>query len=167
MNNDAYLFLLFARYTQKEYILFDVIVFMIASIDSMEHIIIYLQNGDLVKLEHEILEGILVHSNKSDGDGIIYLSINDSKRSESGSGISVNDGKYKNVNDNFSMELFFGTENYRTLGAFGKLVLGQGANNDRKVDVIDWSKLNSTHRCEMEQLEFYHESRVNIPEIYY
>lgn len=139
---------------------------MIGSIASNADIMVYLQEGDLERLANERLEGIIIRSHKLKSQGIFYFSIDESLKNLNGFGIGIDDSNYWGVKNNFSLKLFISMEYYTTLCDKGKLGIRHRLSDGSHIDVCDWSKLDSMELNNMEQIQFYHDNKDKIPDIY-
>jgi hypothetical protein len=136
---------------------------MIAGIDYQADITLYLEAEEVKKLGSQRLEGVLVKVQKPKRQGTIYLSVNDARRNENGSGIGINDKGYWGVQEDFCIEVFMGTGQYKVLRERGRIGLRQRMLDGSKVNIYDRSRLNGIDVTVAENLEFYRDNKERLP----
>ncbi|MFC1753873.1 hypothetical protein ACFL96_10880 [Thermoproteota archaeon] len=136
---------------------------MIGSIDHDCDIMVYLQPDEVGRLADSTLEGVLVKWNHPKRQGKLFLSVDDKRSMENGSGIGVDDNDYWGKKDDFEVKLFMATHWYKELKGRGIVGLRQRMLDGSKVHVYDVTKIETLQASGAEHLEFYVENRDRLP----
>lgn len=136
---------------------------MIGGIDHQADIDLYLDAGEISRLSHSRIEGVLVKSHLPKRQGTVSISVNDLRKMENGFGIGINDKKYWGIQDGFHIEVFIGSEWYRVLAAKGSVGTRQRMRDGSKIRIYDRSKLDFIESTGVKNLEHYRDNKVSLP----
>lgn len=137
---------------------------MIGGIDGKADTFLYLDSEEIQRLQDKVIEGALVRIHMPKSQGTVYLSVDDSRKSENGPhGIGVDDKGYWGVRDGFSVRFFMGTEWHRALLERGRIGTRLRMLDGSEIHVYDRSRLDVMDASAAETLEFYRDNKERLP----
>ena len=138
---------------------------MVAGIDHQCDIDLYLNTEEMGRLAHENIESVLIKTRTPQRQGIITISINNTRNYENGSnGIGLDDSKYWKITDNFQIDVFLGLEWYEELLEKGRIGTRHSMRDGSKINIYNLATLEYIDRSNAETLEFYRANKDRLKE---
>ncbi len=134
---------------------------MIAAIDHLWDLDLYLEDDEYRRLKTETIEGVLIKLRHHKRSGRISISVNDARKRERGAfGVGIDPSRYSGVVDNFSVEVFTGSEIYSQIPRDKYFGTRHCVRDGSKINIYLRSKLTDyLDRILLENLEFYRDNR--------
>jgi len=128
---------------------------VIASINPEYDVSIYLSLEDIAQLTSYRLEGALIRLHDPRKKGLLTLEINDARNHERGFGIGFNADRYRNISDNFVLEVFLGSNFYKCLA---KQTVVTNRHNLKDGAKVHMYPDDPRHESVIEDLEYYRDA---------
>ena len=132
---------------------------MIAGVSDQTDIELFVQPEEINALETSVLSGVLVKTASPKRQGIVCLSVDDTRRVDGGFGVGVDGEKYFGVTDGFRIDVFMSSDSYSSLRQRGVVSRRHALRSGSKITIYDISQLSADDKTRCEYLEFYRDNK--------